>query len=185
MQKINIGTQEFILDYMARQATSALLYSHKATRILASVVVGQQATEEDFLPLSVQYNQRAYAVGRLPGNFTRREGKMEDFETLTSRLIDRSLRPLFPKGYAYPTQITLLLLSHAYESDLQVCALNAAASALYLANVGVEQTIHAMRLKDNCDLFVAGTKEAILMIEMQANEAKNRSYKPIKPHKIL
>ncbi|BDQ28434.1 polyribonucleotide nucleotidyltransferase [Helicobacter ailurogastricus] len=178
MQKINIDTQEFILDYMARQATSALLYSHKATRILASVVVGQQATEEDFLPLSVQYNQRAYAVGRLPGNFTRREGKMEDFETLTSRLIDRSLRPLFPKGYAYPTQITLLLLSHAYESDLQVCALNAAASALYLANVGVEQTIHAMRLKDNFDLFVAGTKEAILMIEMQANEAKNPLSEP-------
>lgn len=127
MQKIKIHNEEFILDYMARQATSAPLYRHKETTILASVMVDLQTTEEDFLPLSVQYAQRAYAVGRLPGNFSRREGKMEDFETLTSRLIDRSLRPLFPKNYAHPTQITLLLLSHAYESDLQVCALNAAA----------------------------------------------------------
>ncbi|CRF45415.1 polyribonucleotide nucleotidyltransferase [Helicobacter heilmannii] len=173
MQKIKIHNEEFILDYMARQATSALLYRHKETTILASVMVDLQTTEEDFLPLSVQYAQRAYAVGRLPGNFSRREGKMEDFETLTSRLIDRSLRPLFPKNYAHPTQITLLLLSHAYESDLQVCALNAAASALYLANVGVEQTIYAMRLKEKGDLFVVGSADKILMIEMQVNEAHN------------
>ncbi|BEG58115.1 Polyribonucleotide nucleotidyltransferase Pnp [Helicobacter sp. NHP21005] len=173
MQKININNEEFILDYMARQATSSLLYRHKDTTILASVVVEPQSVEEDFLPLSVQYTQRAYAVGRLPGSFTRREGKMEDFETLTSRLIDRSLRPLFAKNYRHPTQITLLLLSHAYESDLQVCALNAAASALYLANVGVEETIHAMRLKEKGDLFVAGSVDKILMIEMQANGAHN------------
>ncbi|BCD45708.1 polyribonucleotide nucleotidyltransferase [Helicobacter suis] len=180
MQNIEINGQEFKIDYVAKTADSALLYRYKGTVILASVVVDRQHTEADFLPLSVQYAQRAYAVGRFPSNFLRREGKMDNFETLTSRLIDRSLRPLFPKGYTYPTQITLLVLSYDYQSDLQVCALNAASNALYLANIGVDTTIHAMRLNGtdtakSLDLLVVGNAEAILMIEMQIKDSSQHA----------
>ncbi|WP_104639464.1 polyribonucleotide nucleotidyltransferase [Helicobacter bizzozeronii] len=185
MPTIQIGNEEFKTDYAARQATSSLWYKHQGTIILAAVVVDKTPVTTDFLPLSVQYSQRSYAIGRFPGGFSKREGKMSEFETLTSRIIDRSLRPLFPKNYAYPTQITLLVLSHDQQSDLQVCALNAASNALYLANMGINAPLCALRVgkidnnyvfnpsvsamkESTLDLYVCGSVEALLMIEMQA-----------------
>ncbi|WP_104695195.1 polyribonucleotide nucleotidyltransferase [Helicobacter salomonis] len=185
---IRINHEEYRLDYIAKQATSALWYIHKGCVIIASVMVDKSSIEGDFLPLSVQFSQRSYAIGRIPGGFNKREGKLSEFETLTSRLIDRALRPLFPKNYAHPTQITLLVLSHDQQSDLQICALHAAANALYLANIGVEQNVSAVRIakiadkiifnpnaselqKSSLDIYVSGTKDALLMVEMCAQES--------------
>ncbi|MFC3847831.1 polyribonucleotide nucleotidyltransferase [Helicobacter baculiformis] len=185
---INTNHEEYKLDYVAKQATSALWYTYQGCVILASVMVDKSPAEGDFLPLSVQFSQRAYAIGRIPGGFNKREGKLSEFETLTSRLIDRTLRPLFPKHYAYPTQITLLVLSHDQQSDLQVCALHAAANALYLANIGMEENVSAVRIakiadeiilnpnvselqKSSLDLYISGTKDALLMVEMCAQES--------------
>ncbi|WP_121020535.1 polyribonucleotide nucleotidyltransferase [Helicobacter vulpis] len=184
---IHTNGETYQLNYVAKQATSALWYSYQGCVLLASVMVDKSPIEGDFLPLSVHFSQRAYAIGRIPGGFHKREGKLSEFETLTSRLIDRSLRPLFPKDYAYPTQITLLVLSHDQQSDLQVCALHAAANALYLANIGVDQNVSAVRIakiahtvitnpsvsqlqQSSLDLYIAGTKNALLMVEMCAQE---------------
>ncbi|WP_199770065.1 polyribonucleotide nucleotidyltransferase [Helicobacter felis] len=184
---IRIHHEEYRLNDIAKQATSALLYRHKGCVILATIMVDKACVEENFLPLSVHFSQRAYAIGRIPGGFNKREGKLSEFETLTSRAIDRSLRPLFAKDYAHPTQITLLVLSHDQQSDLQVCALHAAANALYLANLGIEN-VAAVRVgriggkivynpnatelqKSDLNLYVSGTSEALLMVEMHSQES--------------
>ncbi|MEF3237798.1 polyribonucleotide nucleotidyltransferase, partial [Campylobacter jejuni] len=100
--------------------------------VLAAVAREEKPVEEDFLPLTVQYIEKAYAAGKIPGGYVKRETKPSDAETLTARIIDRSLRPLFPKGYAYPTQIVVMVLSADPQVDLQVMSLNAASVALYL-----------------------------------------------------
>ncbi|RVZ82733.1 polyribonucleotide nucleotidyltransferase, partial [Helicobacter pylori] len=112
-------TEEFALKQVAKQATSSLMYRLGKTIILASVCVEREPVSEDFLPLVVQFLEKSYAAGKIPGGFVKREGRAQDFEILTSRLIDRTLRPLFPKDYRYPTQITLMVLSHDIENDLQ------------------------------------------------------------------
>ena len=137
------------------------------------------------MPLTVQYIEKAYAAGKIPGGYVKRETKPGDFETLTARIIDRSLRPLFPKGYAYPTQIVVMVLSADPEVDLQVVSLNAASVALYLSDIPVNRPVCGVRvgyiddkfvinpsnseLKQSAiDLYVAGTKDELLMIEMRS-----------------
>ena len=111
--KINVNNQEEIYDLgkVAKQAAGAALLKIKNTVILATVARDDSQVAENFVPLTVQYIEKTYAVGKIPGGYFKRETKPGDFETLTSRIIDRSLRPLFPKGYAYPTQITVFVLS--------------------------------------------------------------------------
>ena len=133
----------------------------------------------------MQYIEKAYAAGKIPGGYVKRETKPGDFETLTARIIDRSLRPLFPKGYAYPTQIVVMVLSADPEVDLQVVSLNAASVALYLSDIPVNRPVCGVRvgyiddkfvinpsnseLKQSAiDLYVAGTKDELLMIEMRS-----------------
>ncbi|MFP6010238.1 polyribonucleotide nucleotidyltransferase [Helicobacter pylori] len=176
-------TEEFALKQVAKQATSSLLYRLGKTIILASVCVEREPVSEDFLPLVVQFLEKSYAAGKIPGGFVKREGRAQDFEILTSRLIDRTLRPLFPKDYRYPTQITLMVLSHDIENDLQVSALNAASAALFLAHIAPIKSVSACRIarvdnefiinpntsllnQSSLDLFVSGTKESLNMIEM-------------------
>ncbi|GAA7815820.1 polyribonucleotide nucleotidyltransferase [Helicobacter pylori] len=178
-------TEEFALKQVAKQATSSLLYRLGKTIILASVCVEREPVSEDFLPLVVQFLEKSYAAGKIPGGFVKREGRAQDFEILTSRLIDRTLRPLFPKDYRYPTQITLMVLSHDIENDLQVSALNAASAALFLAHIAPIKSVSACRIarvdngfiinpntsllnQSNLDLFVSGTKESLNMIEMRS-----------------
>lgn len=184
---INSGnrTEEFALKQVAKQATSSLMYRLGKTLILASVCVEREPVSEDFLPLVVQFLEKSYAAGKIPGGFVKREGRAQDFEILTSRLIDRTLRPLFPKGYRYPTQITLMVLSHDIENDLQVSALNAASAALFLAHIAPIKSVGACRIarmdnefvinpsasllnQSSLDLFVSGTKESLNMIEMRS-----------------
>ncbi len=178
-------TEEFALKQVAKQATSSLLYRLGKTIILASVCVEREPVSEDFLPLVVQFLEKSYAAGKIPGGFVKREGRAQDFEILTSRLIDRTLRPLFPKDYRYPTQITLMVLSHDIENDLQVSALNAASAALFLSHIAPIKSVSACRIaridnefiinpsisllnQSSLDLFVSGTKESLNMIEMHS-----------------
>ncbi|TPH76345.1 polyribonucleotide nucleotidyltransferase [Helicobacter pylori] len=184
---INSGnkTEEFALKQVAKQATSSLMYRLGKTIILASVCIEREPVSEDFLPLVVQFLEKSYAAGKIPGGFVKREGRAQDFEILTSRLIDRTLRPLFPKDYRYPTQITLMVLSHDIENDLQVSALNAASAALFLAHIAPIKSVSACRIarvdngfiinpntsllnQSSLDLFVSGTKESLNMIEMRS-----------------
>lgn len=178
-------TEEFALKQVAKQATSSLMYRLGKTIILASVCVEREPVSEDFLPLVVQFLEKSYAAGKIPGGFVKREGRAQDFEILTSRLIDRTLRPLFPKDYRYPTQITLMALSHDIENDLQVSALNAASAALFLSHIAPIKSVGACRIaridnefiinprisllnQSSLDLFVSGTKESLNMIEMRS-----------------
>ncbi|QKF82067.1 polyribonucleotide nucleotidyltransferase [Halarcobacter ebronensis] len=181
------GKQEiFEFGKVAKQANGSVLAKLGNAVVLATVVSEfDNPVEEDFTPLTVQYVEKTYASAKLPGGFIKREAKPSDFETLTSRVIDRSLRPLFPKGYVYPTTITVMVLSADKNVDLQVLALNAASAALYTSNLPIKKSVVGVRVakvegeyivnpnseqlnESTLDLYVAGTKEELLMIEMKA-----------------
>lgn len=180
-------TEQYKLDYVARQACGSVWYRSGDNVLLASVAVDENPTDDDFLPLVVQYIHKSYAVRKIPGGFIKREGKPSEFETLTSRIIDRTLRPLFPAGYRYPTQITILVLSYDGISDLQVCALHAAANALLLSSLDFIPPVSSARigriqgsfvinpskqamLESSLDLYVSGSRGDILMIEMKGSD---------------
>jgi len=182
---VNNQTEIYDIGKVAKQAAGAALLKIKNTVILATVARDDNQVAENFVPLTVQYIEKSYAIGKIPGGYIKRETKPGDFETLTSRIIDRSLRPLFPKGYAYPTQIVIFVLSCDPEVDLQVAALNAASAALYLSDIPVNKAVAGVRIgyingeyvvnpgnaalkKSALDLYVAGTKEELLMIEMRS-----------------
>ncbi|OIP56582.1 MAG: polyribonucleotide nucleotidyltransferase [Helicobacteraceae bacterium CG2_30_36_10] len=178
--------EEYSFRDVAKQANGAAWLRSGDTVILATVVIDEtEIVKDDFLPLTVQYIEKTYAAGKIPGGFFKRETKPSDFETLTSRIVDRSLRPLFPKGFGYPTQITILVFSADSESDLQVLALNAASAALYTSNIDINTSVCAVRagkingelvmnptlsqMKDSTlDLYLCGTKKELLMIEMRS-----------------
>ncbi|WP_024953944.1 polyribonucleotide nucleotidyltransferase [Sulfurospirillum arcachonense] len=185
--KIEVNNQEEIYDIgkVARQAAGSVMLKIKNTVILAAVSRDDTPVDGNFVPLTVQYIEKTYAAGRIPGGYIKRETKPGDFETLTSRIIDRSLRPLFPDGYAYPTQLTLFVLSCDPEVDLQVAALNAASAAVYLSDIPINKNVAGVRIgcidgqyvvnpsntelkNSSLDLYVAGTKEELLMIEMRS-----------------
>ena len=178
--------EEYSFGDVAKQANgSAWLKSGKSV-ILATVVIDEtEIVKDDFLPLTVQYIEKTYAAGKIPGGFFKRETKPSDFETLTSRIVDRSLRPLFPKGFGHPTQITIMVFSADAEADLQVLALNAASAALYTSDIDINTSVSAVRAakidgeivlnptlpnlrESTLDLYLSGTKDDLLMIEMRS-----------------
>ena len=181
------GKQEiFEFGKVAKQANGSVLAKLGNAVVLATVVSEfDNPVEEDFTPLTVQYLEKTYAAAKLPGGFFKREAKPSEFETLTARVIDRSLRPLFPKGYVYPTTITVIVLSADKDVDLQALALNAASAALYSSNLPIKKSVAGVRIakidgeyvvnppltkmnESTLDLYVAGTKDELLMIEMKA-----------------
>ncbi|MEA8936933.1 polyribonucleotide nucleotidyltransferase [Campylobacter jejuni] len=183
--EINKNTEIFDIDKVAKQAAGAVLMRQGKSVVLATVAREEKQVEEDFLPLTVQYIEKAYAAGKIPGGYVKRETKPSDAETLTARIIDRSLRPLFPKGYAYPTQIVVMVLSADPKVDLQVMSLNAASVALYLSDIPMKAPVCGVRIgkidgnfilnpnneelqNSTLDLYVAGVKDELLMIEMRA-----------------
>lgn len=175
--------EKYILDKFAKQTHGSVYYQVGKNVLLASVCVeDSQIVEEDFLPLMVQYIEKSYATGKFPGGYVKREAKPGDFETLSARIIDRSLRPLFPKDYCYPTQITVLVLSAEAEADLQVLALNAASAALYISEIPINLPVNGVRIgkienklvvnpkslkNSTLDLLVSGVNNDLLMIEMR------------------
>lgn len=183
--QVNKNIEIFDIDKVAKQASGAVLMRQGKSVILATVAREEKLVEEDFLPLTVQYIEKAYAAGKIPGGYVKRETKPTDAETLTARIIDRSLRPLFPKGYAYPTQIVVMVLSVDPQTDLQVMSLNAASAALYLSDIPIKAPVCGVRIgridgnfilnpsheelkKSTLDLYVSGVKDELLMIEMRA-----------------
>lgn len=178
--------EEYSFSEVAKQANGAAWLKSGDTVLLATVVIDEtEVVKDDFLPLTVQYIEKTYAAGKIPGGFFKRETKPSDFETLTSRIVDRSLRPLFPKGFGHPTQITILALSVDKEADLQVLALNAASAALFVSDIDINTSVSAIRAvkidgelvlnptlsqlgNATLDLYLSGSKEDLLMIEMRS-----------------
>lgn len=188
--EVNKNIEIFDIDKVAKQACGSVLMTVGKCVVLAAVAREEKAVDEDFLPLTVQYIEKAYAAGKIPGGYIKRETKPGDLETLTSRIIDRSLRPLFPKGYNYPTQIVVMVLSVDEEVDLQVVSLNAASVALYLSDIDIKAPVCGVRIarindefvlnpslsllkQSTVDLFVSGVKDELLMIEMRALPSVN------------
>ncbi len=173
---------------MARQADGAVLVQYEQTTVLATVVAARQPRAGiDFFPLTVDYVERTYAAGKIPGGFFKREGRPNEKEILTSRLIDRPIRPLFVDGFRNETQVICTVLSHDLENDPDIVALIAASAALTLSGIPFMGPIGAccVGYKDGgyvlnplietikesgLDLVVAGTKDAVLMVESEAKE---------------
>lgn len=173
---------------IARQAGGAVLVSVDDTTVLVSVVGNQTAKPgQDFFPLTVDYIEKTYAAGRIPGGFFKREGRPSEKETLTSRLIDRPLRPLFPEGFYHEVQIVAMVMSLNPEIDPDIPAMIGASAALAISGIPFDGPIGAARVgyidgqyvlnpatsqlpASQLDLVVAGTAGAVLMVESEAKE---------------
>ena len=185
------GNQEVTLETgrIARQATGAVLCTMGDAQVLATVVGAKSANAgQDFFPLSVHYQERTYAVGKIPGGFLKREGRPSEKETLTSRLIDRPIRPLFPKGFMNEVQVVCTVMSTNTDLDADIPAMLATSAALAVSGIPFNGPIGAARVGFNdesgyvlnplnselaeslLDMVVAGTKDAVLMVESEAQE---------------
>jgi polyribonucleotide nucleotidyltransferase len=189
-REIQVGSRSIILETgkLAKQADGAVLVRSGDTVVLVTACRAPSAREGiDFLPLTVDYREYTYASGRIPGGFFKREGKPTEKEVLTSRLIDRPIRPLFAPGWRYETQVIALLLSADTESDSDVLAITGASAALAVSSIPFQKTIagvrvgrvagqfvinptFAQRKESTLDLVVAGTKDGIVMVEAGAKE---------------
>ena len=173
---------------IARQADGAVLAQYGETSVLATAVAEREPRPgRDFFPLTVNYQEKTYAAGKIPGGFFKREGRPSEKETLTSRLIDRPIRPLFAPGFKNDTQVIITVLSHDLENDPDIVALVASSAALTLSGIPFLGPIGAARVgyiegeyalnpmidemqETSLDLVVAGTGDAVLMVESQAKE---------------
>jgi polyribonucleotide nucleotidyltransferase len=173
---------------IARQASGAVLVSIEDTVVLATVVARKDAKPgQDFFPLTVDYVEKSYAAGRIPGGFFKREGRPSEKETLTSRLIDRPIRPLFPEGYLNEVQVIIHVLSVNPEIDPDIASMIGASAAICVAGIPFSGPLGAARVgyidgqyvlnptasqlaKSEMDLVVAGTEQAVLMVESEANQ---------------
>ena len=173
---------------IARQADGAVLVTYGQTMVLCTVVGQKKAKPEtDFFPLTVNYQEKAFAAGKIPGGFFKREGRPTEKEVLTSRLIDRPIRPLFPDGFFNEVQVVCTLLSHDLENDPDVIALVGASAALTISGIPFMGPIAGGRvgyingeyvinptktqlLESQLDLVVAGTQSSVLMVESEAKQ---------------
>jgi polyribonucleotide nucleotidyltransferase len=173
---------------IARQASGAVMVSIEDTVVLATVVAKKDAKPgQDFFPLTVDYMEKTYAAGRIPGGFFKREGRPSEKETLTSRLIDRPIRPLFPEGYLNEVQVIVHVLSVNPEIDPDIAAMIGASAAISVAGIPFSGPVGAARVgyidgqyvlnptatqlkSSKLDLVVAGTEQAVLMVESEAQQ---------------
>ena len=173
---------------MARQADAAVVAQYGETSVLATVVGAKSPKPGvDFFPLTVNYQERTYAAGKIPGGYFKREGRPTEKETLTSRLIDRPIRPLFVEGFKNETQVVVTVLSHDMENDPDILGLVAASAALTLSGLPFLGPIGAARVgviggefvlnpmidemsESALDLVIAGTHDAVMMVESEAKE---------------
>ena len=177
---------------MARQAHGAIVARYGDTVVLATACMDTNASEKDFLPLTVDYREYTYSAGKIPGGFFKREGRPSEREILVSRLTDRPLRPLFPEGWATETQIVAMVLSADSENDPDVIAVTAASAALYISKIPFQNPVACVRvgLLDGklvvnptyeeqktslLNIVVAGTEDAIVMVESGALEVSEET----------
>src|SRR6201992_2986502 len=189
-KELNWGGRRLVLETgkVARQADGAVLATYGETTVLCTAVAAKSAKPgQDFFPLTVNYQEKTFAAGKIPGGYFKREGRPSEKETLTSRLIDRPIRPLFVAGFKNETQVVVTVMSHDLENDPDILGMVAASAALTLsglpflgpigaARVGVlngEFVLNPMvdEMKDSSlDLVVAGTIDAVMMVESEAKE---------------
>jgi len=189
-QEFQYGQHKVVLETgeIARQASGAVLVNIEDTVVLATVVAAKKAKAgQDFFPLTVDYIEKTYAAGKIPGGFFKREGKPSEKETLTSRLIDRPLRPLFPEGFYNEVQVIIHVLSVNPEVDPDIAAMIGASAALAISGIPFNGPIGAARVgyingeyvlyptaselkQSQLNLVVAGTEQAVLMVESEADQ---------------
>ncbi|RBP76335.1 polyribonucleotide nucleotidyltransferase [Marinobacter nauticus] len=189
IKTFEMGGETFTLETgrIARQATGAVLVSTGDTSVLGTVVGAKEPKPgQGFFPLTVNYQEKTYAAGKIPGGFFKREGRPSEKETLTSRLIDRPIRPLFPNGYMNEVQVVLTVMSASKNHDPDIAAMIAASAALAISGIPFDGPIGAARVgytnekgyflnptfeelsTSLLDMVVAGTDEAVLMVESEA-----------------
>ena len=188
-QEFQYGNQQVVLETgrIARQANSVLVHMGGVSVLVAVVVRPEAVAGQNFFPLTVNYQEKMYASGKIPGGYGKREGRASEFETLTSRLIDRPIRPLFPEGYYNEIQITATTISSDKTQDADIAAMIGALAALAISPAPFNGPIGAARVgfingeyvlnptlaqmkQSDLDLVVAGTKSAVLMVESEARE---------------
>src|SRR2546423_2984237 len=193
-EKIKVGDRELSVEIgrVAKQASGSCVIRYGDTMLLVAAV-GAQTTREgiDFFPLTVEYREHNYAAGRIPGNYFRREGRPGEKAVVTVRMMDRPCRPLFAEGYRNETQVIASVISADDENDPDVIAITGASCALYLSDIPFPNPIAGVRVglvdgryiinptydeirESELNLIVAGTEEAIVMVEAGAKEVKEK-----------
>ena len=187
---VNLGNQEILLETgkVARQATGAVLATCGNTQVLATVVVGKAPGDhQDFFPLTVNYQEKTYATGKIPGGFFKREGRPTEKETLTSRLIDRPLRPLFNSDFLYEVQVICTVMSSDKDVDPDILSFIAASAAVAISGLPFNGPLGAARVGfidgqycinptrselegSDLDMVIAGSDSAVIMVESEAKE---------------
>ena len=184
---VSIGEKEISIEtgYLAKQADSAVLVKCGEDIVLVTVTSAHEASEQDFFPLTVEYQERFYSAGRIPGGFFKREGRPSQESILSARMIDRPIRPCFPEGYRYDTQIVATVLSCSNSFPIDILASLGASAALHISDIpfsGPTSAVQIVRVdgefilnpssdlieKSDIHLTLAGTKEGILMVEGSA-----------------
>ena len=193
-ESIKLGDKELMVETgkVAKQADGSVVIRYGETMVLVTAVSMRTAKEGlDFFPLTVEYRESSYSAGRIPGNYFRREGRPSEKEVLTCRLIDRPVRPLFADGYRFETQIVGTVISSDGENDPDVVAITGASCALYLSDIPFHNPIAGIRIglidgkyiinptfdqrrDSSLNLVVAGTEEAICMVEAEAQEVEEK-----------
>src|SRR3954451_24949477 len=188
--ELDWGGRKLVLETgkIARQADGAVVATYGESKLLATVVTSKEPKEGiDFLPLTCNYVQKFYAAGRIPGGYFKREGRPTERETLISRLIDRPVRPLFADGWRCDTQVIVTVLSHDLENDPDILGMVASSAALTISGAPFMGPIGGARVaffnneyvlnpqldempESQLDLVVAGTQDAVLMVESEAKE---------------
>ena len=188
-KEILMGSKTLVLETgkIARQATASVIASMGNTVVMCAIVTKADEERRDFFPLSVHYSEKTYAAGKIPGGYFKREARPTEFETLTSRLIDRPLRPLFPDFFTQEVQVNCMLISLDKENPPDIVAMLAASAAMSIADVPFNGPIGGARVgfiddeyvlnpsfadmpNSDLDMVVAGTESAVLMVESDANE---------------
>ena len=188
-KEIPMGSKTLVLETgkIARQATASVIASMGNTVVMCAIVTKADEERRDFFPLSVHYSEKTYAAGKIPGGYFKREARPTEFETLTSRLIDRPLRPLFPDFFTQEVQVNCMLISLDKENPPDIVAMLAASAAMSIADLPFNGPIGGARVgfindeyvlnpsftdmqNSDLDMVVAGTESAVLMVESDANE---------------
>src|SRR5580704_13410730 len=186
---VEIGGRSLILETgkIAKQANGAITARYGDTVVLTTACMSSAANDRDFLPLTVDYRENTYSAGKFPGGFFKREGRPSEKEILTSRLIDRPMRPLFPEAWRNETQVVAMVLSADADNDPDVIAVTAASAAAFISDLPFDKPIAAVRVglvdgqlvanpsvanqkKSLLNIVIAGSEEAIVMVEAGALE---------------
>ncbi|HEX8824543.1 MAG TPA: polyribonucleotide nucleotidyltransferase, partial [Archangium sp.] len=188
-KSVKIGDTELTIEtgHMAKQADGSVVVRYGDTMLLVTAVSAREKKDVDFLPLTVEYQEKLYSAGRIPGSYFKREGRLTEKETLASRIVDRSMRPLFPEGYAYETQVIASVISADPEHEGDIHGITGASAALWVSDIPFNGPIAGIRVgrvdgklvanptmkqreQSDIDLVMAVSREAIVMVEGGAEE---------------